>query len=417
MKRWFFLAGLALAVVAPPSGAQPMPPAAGGELPPNHPPVRPGARPASIDQDSSEPSPDLPRGTVVVKLVDPSGKELPGRPVHLGIVRQTVAEGESRDTKEAITDAEGKARFDGLSFGSRYNYRASVRSDPAEYASEPFSLREDFGQNVVMHVYPVTSDIKKAMIGSRGFIVIEPKDDIFQIQMMFRIFNVGSITWVPNDVVIELPRNAKAFNAEEGMNDTRFVQDGDTSARLVGTFKPGQHDVNFRFQVPNEHEPSAEINIGSLLPHMAELQVMVEAAKGMSMDVAGMGPAQPDLADNGQRMLATGRQLKAGEPEMRDVSIRLSGIPVPGPGRWYAAVLALLLAGGGVYVTARSATEKGSGGPAPKDVTQAREVLLKELVALEAARKQEKIGPRTYDQARRALIGALARLESQKARA
>jgi hypothetical protein len=352
---------------------------------------------------------------VTVKLVDPAGKPLAGRSVHLGIVRQSVAEGETRDARDAVTDAEGVARFDGLQAGSKYNYRATVRSEPAEYASEPFSLREDMGQALVMHVYPVTRDIQKAMVGTRAFVMVEPRDDVFQIQVMLRVFNVGKVTWVPDDVVIELPRGAKAFNAEEGMDDTRAVAEGTTGARLVGTFSPGQHDVSFRFQVPNEHDDSVEISIGRLPPHLAELRVIAQAAKGMSMEVSGMKPAVLEMGEDGQRMLTTGRQLKPGEPEMRDVSIRLTGIPTPSPGRWYALLLAGALAAAGVYVSTRDSDAKR--GPAIKDVLDAREVLLAELVALERARKNERIGPRTYEKARNALVSALARIETQRTRA
>ena len=44
------------------------------------------------------------------------------------------------------------------------------------------------------------------------------------------------------------------------------------------------------------------------------------------------------------------------------------------------------------------------------DKKRARELLLGELVALEAAQREQRIGPRSYQQSRIALIDAIARL-------
>jgi hypothetical protein len=333
--------------------------------------------------------------------------------VKLGIVRQSVAEGEERDFKLVVSDAEGKSRFDGLQTGSKYNYRATVESEGAAYASESFSLRVDFGMAVVLHVYPVTSDISRTQVAAQGIVVVSPRDDVFQFEVLFRFFNISKTTWLPNNVLIDMPADFKAFTAEESMDDTRVVADGPQTLRLTGTFSPGQHEINFRFQVPNEHDSETSFRMG-LPPHLGQVRVLAEAARGMGMQVDGFAAAQPTTGEDGRRLLVAERRMRQGDSELSELQIHLSGIPTPGPGRWYAAVLAILFAAGGFSIAVQEKKEQGPRPTVdPKDAQRARDVLLAELAALEKAHRSEEVGPRTYETARRALIDALARLDSQ----
>lgn len=403
---------LALPAAAPPSDS---------ELPAGHPPVgaaRAAPAPhaaadphaAAPTPDSTLPAKDLPRGTVEARIVDAQDRPLPGTEVRLGILRQSVAEGEERSHLTATSGPDGTVRFSGLQTGSEHSYRITVVKPPAEYASDPFTLG-DSGQRVLLHVYPVTADVNTTLVGMRGFVVVEPRDDVFQFQVMFRVFNMGRVTWVPQDVTLGLPPGWKAFNAQESMTDARVVSAGDR-VKLVGTYSPGEHEVSFSFQVPNEHDESAEFQL-DLPPHVAELRVIAEASRGMQLDVEGFDRAEPSTAQGGQRVLVAGRRLRAGEPELRDLTLRLSGIPTPGPGRWIAALIAALAVAAGL-ATALSRDGSAKRTPAERDRAQARDLLLSELVALEKAHAAGDVGPRTYESTRRLLLDAVARLEAQR---
>jgi len=385
-------------------------------LPPGHPPVTGGGNAAgmpNVPQDHVTVAPQLPAGSVEVSVVDADGKPLGNMPVKLGIVRQSVAEGEEREHKLVVSNAEGKSRFDGLQTGSKYNYRATVDYQGASYASQSFSMRVDFGMNVLVHVFPVTADINQTRIAGQGIVVVSPRDDTFQFEVLYRFFNVSKTTWVPSNVVLDMPPGFKAFTAEDSMDDTRVVQDGPQSLRLTGTFSPGQHEMTFRFQVPNDHDPSVSFRM-ALPPHMGEIRVLAEAARGMSMQVDGFSPPQLTTGEGGQRLLVTERRMRQGDAALDELAINLSGIPTPGPGRWYAVVIALLLAAGGFSFVFQERKEKGDRPSVDrKDALRARDLLLQELVALEKARRAEEVGPRTYETARRALVDALARLEAQ----
>jgi hypothetical protein len=236
------------------------------------------------------------------------------------------------------------------------------------------------------------------------------RDDIFQFEVMFRVFNMGRVTWVPGDVSFNLPVGAKGFVANESMSDTRAVLTDDRTVELQGTFQPGQHDVTFRFQVPNEHDETADFEIG-LPPHMAEVRVMAEAAPGMSLTVAGFDAAEKSAGPDGERLLVTARQLQPGEPEMSSVSIQLSGVPTPGPGRWIAVALAAVIALFGVWTASRT---KATLVAPVDDLKRARARLLDELLQLEKAKTAGDIGPSTYENAKKILLNALGRVESER---
>lgn len=398
------------------------PPGAPGEvdpnapLPPGHPPLEGGGNRGGmpdLPQDAVRGAPDLPAGSVRVVVVDPEGAAMPSMQVRLGIQRQSVEQGDQKDLKLVVSDQEGKSRFDGLSTGSRYNYRANVEHDGAAYASETFSLREDMGMEVRLHVFPATSDIRRAMIATQAIAVISPRDDVFQFEVLFRVYNASKVTWVPRDVVIDMPTGFKAFTAEEGMSDTRAVAEGTNAVRLAGTYSPGQHEVTFRFQVPNDGDPDVSFRMG-LPPHTGEVRVIAEAARGMSMNVDGFGAAETTVGEDGRPLLVTGRRIQNGQAQMPDVTVRLTGIPTPPPGRWYAIVLAGLFVAGGFSSALGEKKQKGTKPVVnPEDARRAKELLLEELASLERAYRAKDVGPRTYETARRALVDALARLETQ----
>ena len=401
----------ASASVAAPTAASPQAAATGSQLPAGHPSVgTPGAQPQqAAPRDESVPDSNIPAGSIVVTLVDATGTPRPNTGVRLGILRQTVSEGESRQFQDKRTDSEGVVTFSGLKTDSAFSYRVSVTHDAAKYAAPPFNLQSGAGQRVKLHVFPVTRDINKAVVGGRGIIVTEMRDDVFQFEVMFRMFNMGRVTWVPENVTFTLPEGAKGFVANETMSDARVAMADERSVDLLGTYKPGQHDVTFRFQVPNDQDETADFEIG-LPPHMAEIRVMAPAAKDMSLSVAGFDAAQKDTGPTGQRLLVTSRQLRPGEPEMNSVSIQLSGIPILGPGRWIAVALAACFALFGLW----SASRTGAGFIAPTDdLKRARRRLLDELVQLEKARAAGDIGPKTYKNTKKILMDALGRVEAE----
>lgn len=429
------LASDVAAPAAPPAGAitpgAPLPPGHpslgapsdgagdGDELPPGHPPTS-GRKPppGPMDQppeDASNVDRALPAGTIAVEIRDADDKPVPGVDITLGILQQSVAKGDSRRHVAAKADDGGNARFDGLETGSGVAYRVTVpwsspgASAGATYAAPPFQLDLAAGQRVRVHVYPVSSRIEDVLVGMQGIAYVEVKDDVLQIEEAFTVFNIGKKTWVPNDVVIDLPAGFKAFNAPKQMTDVGFDQVEGRGARLRGTFSPGQHELGFRFQVPWSGDASVALPLG-LPPHVARMRVITEATRGMQLHVDGFPAAESARNANGQRVLYTERQLRPGDGQLTAVRVVLDDLPSQGPGRWIALGLALVGLGAGLWIALDRSRSAPSSGGGSTDADRARERILEELRLLERARDGGEIGPRTYERVRRLLIDALARL-------
>lgn len=381
------------------------------QMPAGHPAVGSAAAPSAPEQDTVVPAPNLPPGTIQLKLVDAQGQPLAGAEARLSINFQKISEGEQRTEQRANTDAAGLVTFSGLTSSSDFSYRLTTKSGPAEYASEPIQLKPDMGIFALLHVYPVTRNIEEASVGSRGFVYVETRADVFQFEVLFRVFNMGALTWVPNDVVMSLPAGFKAFKAGESMSDVRFEESAGRGAKLSGTFSPGQHNVSFRFQLPRDEESSASFRFG-LPPHTAEIRVIAEAAPTMELDIEGFEKPQTDVNQNGQRVLVTRHVAQRGQSTIKSFNVVMSGIPTPGSGRWIAALIAASLAALGFAAFRGKLGQETQVELQERDADRAQHVLLDELVELTRAKRDERIGPSTFESARRTLVEALARIVS-----
>ena len=376
------------------------------------PPGHPGAPGGESPQDRTSPAPDLRAGTIEVHLHDEKDQPISGMPVQLAIMKQDVAEGDSHTERMGTTDARGVARYEGLPNGSAYTFRVSATKDGGSFATEPIRLGEMGGQRVLLHVFPVTRDLRQALVGMRGVLFIQPREDVFHIEANFQILNIGTQAWVPTGVRITLPAGAKAFRPSDSASDTRVDRGASGAVELLGTYSPGQREVGYQFQLDNEHELRRKFQI-ALPPHVAELRIVAEGARGMVLSADGFPDAEPMQGQDGSRLLVTGRRLARGDSALDFVEVTLDNLPVPSPGRWYAVVVACGLAGLGLTAAFR---RKGPGQLRSKtvdaaEVEEAEELVLGELVALEKLRREERIGPRTYEETRLELLDALARLE------
>jgi hypothetical protein len=378
------------------------------DAPGNMPPGHAGMLAHQTEPDRVEPAPDLKPGSIEATLLDPDEHPIPNIPVRLGIMFNKIAEGESRSEKNTTAGADGVAHFDGLQTGSAYAYRVTVRNGVAEYASTPFNLKESGGMRVTVHVFPVIQDLTGAAVGMRGFFYIETRDEVFQIEGLFRVINLGRSAWVPRDVVVGLPKGWKAFAATDSMFGTKFEAVDGRGARLVGTYPPGQHDVNFRFQVPKEAASSASFHF-TPPPRAVEIRVIAVANPAMGLEVDGFEPPQVSVGPSGDRVLVTRKLAARGEPTVAPFTATLTGLPVPGPGRWIAILIALGFAGAG-WAAAAGRWRFVSSERIQSDKARARELLLDELVALSRAKERGEIGPQTYERTRRSLMDALARI-------
>jgi hypothetical protein len=341
---------------------------------------------------------------------------VPRADVTLGILQQSVAKGESRRRVARQADESGTVRFDGLESGSGVAYRVTVPwasmggGEGATYAAPPFQLDLHHGQRVKIHVFPVTNRISEAMLGMDGIVYMELRDDVIQFDELFRIYNLGAITWVPSDVVIKLPPGAKGFTAQKEMSDAGW-DEAPGGAKLRGTFGPGQHETHFRYQIPYSGEQAVDFTT-SLPPHVARMRVMAEASKGMTLQVADFPAAISDRNQTGQRILLTERQIRAGESPPSQLRVTLDNIPTEGPAKWVTTGVAIATVLLGLFLAIEQTKTKSKGQTqlADEDAERARSRLVTEIAQLDKARAAGDVGPKAYDRIRSVLIDALARL-------
>lgn len=406
------LGGVARAQMAPPVASD-------APMPPGHPPTGatpPGPGVAGMDRDPTQPpaddvqdAPDLPAGTIEVQIRDGDDRPVSGAPVGLGILHNSVATGEQREKLTESTDGRGIARFADLKIGAAHSYNVSSMRGPSRFEADPFNMPEKGGRRVLLHVYDTVTDLEEAQIGIRALAFLSLKEDSIQIENMLEVFNLGRTAWQA-DVPVTLPSGFKAFNkGEEG-----GIANVDASPEgyvLRGTFKPGRTPIGFRYQVPLENDAAQTVNV-PLPPRVAQARIITEASKQMELAVEGAPAARRTRNRDGQAVLVTERAAQQGERGLGALVVTLRGLPTKGPGRYIALGLAAaLLIAGVVYVGGKRNDRLDD--DAREDLIEAREALLRELVALERAHRKGEVGPKTYQHVRGAMLDALAHVVVQ----
>jgi hypothetical protein len=247
------------------------------------------------------------------------------------------------------------------------------------------------------------------MVATECLVFVEPRDDVFQIEVVYQLFNVGKTIWVPDDLNVRLPRERQAFNAQQSQDDLQ-VQSSDIGVRFVGAVPPGQHQVSYTFHVPRHNTAEASFDI-EMPPNVLGAKVGLASSRGAELIVEGFADAQPTTAQNGQRLLLASKSFDRPNQQPSELRVEVRGLPTLGIGRIVAAIFAGLLVAFGLFF-ALTRSKRGQPTDAATGLQdRARERLLSELAELEGAKLTGRIGPRTYEDTRSSLVEALVRLE------
>jgi hypothetical protein len=394
------------------------------DLPPGHPPTDAPPAPAHGERtgffkpptDTIEVDAELPPGVVDVTILDADGRPIPRAAVTLAVLRQSVIKGESREHVGREADEAGRLRFVSLETGSGVSYRVLAQRGAGAFASDPFGLKDKNGVRVTLHAYESTTELARAGLVMEAFVLLELKQDVVAVHHLVRALNIGRTAFVADRLALPLPPDYRAFQTDESMTGIRVQDVENVGVALSGTFPPGELELTYRFHVPLGFGDERRLRV-ALPPRVVQTTVMVGGGGGMRLDVAGFPAAQPGRRRDGQRVIQTARRaelrsledfLARVEPELLDITI--AGIPTPGAGRWIALALGLLaIAGGAAYLRSGGAGA-GARAEARSDLEDAREALLDEIVALERAHRTGRVGPKSYERLRAAMLDALARL-------
>jgi hypothetical protein len=361
------------------------------------------------------PAQDLPPGEIEVRLTSKDFKSIEDQEVTLLVSKQSIERGNIDSTLTARTDSRGVARFSQQPTESDHIYDAQVAIGAARYSTGQFQFKAlDVGLRVVVPVYESQTSLDNLLLLTRTLIALVPQDNLFVVDVLFRVENYGEITWLPENVSFPLPEGFKALNVREPKADAHFEANGDEGVKLVGTLAPGQHDLMFRFHLPTDGRSDISFRYPTSF-NTGMVRVILESSPTMHLSVTGFPEPEESRNQEGQRRLIAGRDFisdKVRAPD--DIEVKISGIPTPAPGRSVAVGLAAAIALGGLaqaFVRQRP-TNATRSDLSKEDRERASELLLEELISLEQAFQQGSIGRKTHEQAKRQLLEAFARLRS-----
>jgi hypothetical protein len=171
---------------------------------------------------------------------------------------------------------------------------------------------------------------------------------------------------------------------------------------MRGSLPPGTVRLAWAYDLPID---ARTMRIPVALPlRFFGLQVFSEAPEGLTLDVTGMPPAQR-LDNEGQAIWLTQVRHGPTDPTLESITVVVSGIPGPGPVRWIAVVLALLLLAGGIFFGVRRADERDALARARQ---RRREELLEEARELERDLEAGEVGPEFRQKRRAEIVRELA---------
>lgn len=405
------------------------PPAQPEGLPPGHAPVGTGAAPnagAPVGDDphanaegapalarrpiaTAEPSASVPVGAIRVRVVDLNERPVADAQLQLG----TMAQDATRSSTPGRTGADGTYVFDKLAHGDKQAYRVNVLHQGAKFSSNPFRLPADRGYDVLIRQLETTTDPRDIVLYV-GASSIELKDERLKVVQQARLVNIGGKAYVfPEEgQLVRLPADLLAFQTEEVMTDQRLTEVKGEGMRIKGSLPPGEVTLTWGFDVP-QSDTTAEFKFD--MPWLTfAYRVLADAAPGMTLHVDGM--PEPELhEDKGHRFHVTEVVKRVGEPPLRTVHIRITGIPGPGPLRFIAVGIALLLIGVGVFIT-RAGGHWADAAAAARNLELEKTRLLERARELETERTRGDIGPEFHAQAQQELEEQLAAVLYEQAR-
>ncbi len=370
----------------------------------------PGAPSRERQLATAAPSPEVPVGSIRVRVVEPSGAPVAGAEVNIGTMG---AEGR-RERVLRRTDAGGVAIFAGLPTGAVQAYRVNLPHEGANYGSNPFRLPEDQGYDVQLIRLPTTRD-PGAVLLVRGELALELREGRLHASQRAQLMNLGEETYVfpPEGLAIPLPEGFTAPQTEPVMTDQKLLGDA-RGYRLTGSLPPGAVQLSWAYDLPLAGtSQTVEVPV----PFRTYLfRVLSDAPEGASLAVEAVTrgaradgtpvsrfSATEVVENDGRRVFLSQLERTPADPPLIAVRARFSGLPTPGPLRWIASLGALVLAlAGGIGAFRAGAAQSGDA------LASRKEALLAALASLESQRAGGQVGPHTWERERARLVDELA---------
>lgn len=352
---------------------------------------------------------DLPVGTVTVRVVRGSMTNV--------IAGQTVELSGAGRPLSAVTDAQGRAEFPGLTPGT--TVMASTTVDGERLDSQPFAVPSSGGVRVALvaglgqagaaGTPSAAGPVERGSVtlGSQTRFVVEMGDEALSVFNLLEVVNSGAAAVQPaQPLVFELPDIAQGAGALEG-SKAQLVIAG-TRVTAAGPFAPGSTLLQFGYSVPIS---------GASLTFEEKLPVALSQFSLMAQKVGPLTVASPQIAEH-RDMPVQGQTFIVAKgpavPQGGVITLTFSGLPhQPVWPRNLALALAgsILAIGAWVGVRGRRMTADEAG--RRRRLEARRDRTFAELSLLEEQYRAGTIANDRYAAMRRELVTALERLYAE----
>ncbi|MBN1642651.1 MAG: carboxypeptidase regulatory-like domain-containing protein [Anaerolineae bacterium] len=258
-----------------------------------------------------------------------------GAPAGLGVTLRVFRGMEEQPPRTAVTDAEGRFRFEGLDVGDDWIYLAWVTYADVVYASGPLSLAaEEPVQQIVLSVYETTTDARIARVG-RAHVFVTAAADGLAVTELYVFENATDRTYVGVDELdgrrwtarFELPAASRDLVLDDGALGARFLS---IEGGFVDTEPhwPGSTQVLYSYVVDC---PAGVCDLSRTIAHpIADMNVLVSevGAEIESELLAFQGTRE---AQGGSYLNYAAHELPAGV--RIDLIVRFSGTSAA-PAAW-----------------------------------------------------------------------------------
>lgn len=364
-------------------------------------PGEPEVHRAEVPRTVAEEAEGLEAGTVLVRVVDSAGRPLTDALVRLGAMR----EGNAETPREMRTDADGIARFERLDHGNNIAYRASTDWEGARFGATPFQLPAHRGYRVQLVRHAVDHTGRAVLLWDTR-IEMRFKDDRLVVVHRHRVANLSGLAlgstqpdpraYVPTEGMrFGLPAGYTAFTVAPSMDDLRVAAEGDVAV-VRGSVLPTldePQEITYQYHL---RVSGGDMEFRTSLPlPLVNATVASEAPRGLALSVEGF--PTPELRDSrGERIFVTGMQRRPSDPPVREIRIRLTGIPASaGPARLVASLAGVGLVLGALG-TALSRRRKARGGRPRAELEAERDRILDEMAELARLHREGEVGPQNY---------------------
>jgi len=363
-----------------------------------------GAPPATMMSGVPLPDPQLPVGTLTIRVVRGAlTNNLPNQKVELTV---------SGERREATTDAAGRAEFRALGPGDRV--QAFTIVDGARVESQVIAMPAQGGVRVMLVAPDAGSAAQEAedaklrsapaqpgvvVFGGESRFIVERGDEALNVFYVLDISNTARTpiaTTAP--LIFDLPSGAQGVTLLEGSTPQATVSG--SRVTVTSPFAPGNTPLHIAYELPYR---GSRVTIEQKLPAaLRDLAVAGETTGGVTMTSAQFQTTR-DMTNEGKAFkVGNGPGLAAGG------TMAITFDNLPHHARWprftALGIAVAILIGGLVLAFSKPRAEAAADRKALADARHSR---FQQLESLEAARRNGGVSAEDYAMERARLVGEL----------